>query len=74
MCNRIRLPAAEILTMSVENRAGVDALLARLLHHLPEGPKYFPDDEVGTAAGTAALFPVRYVLIYFHSISVLYSA
>jgi GTPase Era involved in 16S rRNA processing len=25
---------------------GVNCLLDRILHYLPEGPKYFPDDEV----------------------------
>ena len=42
-----RLPAAEIVTMSVlQNATGVTKLLDRLVYHLPEGPKYFPDDEI----------------------------
>lgn len=43
-----RLPKAEILTLSVlkNESGGVPLLLERLVHHLPEGPKFFPDDEV----------------------------
>ena len=42
-----RLPRAEIMTMTVlQNETGVSNLLERLVYHLPEGPKYFPDDEV----------------------------
>merc|ERR1711871_987407 len=35
------------MTMTVlQNETGVSNLLERLVYHLPEGPKYFPDDEV----------------------------
>ena len=44
-----RLPKAEIITLStLKQCTGISTLLERLVHYLPEGPKYFPDDEVST--------------------------
>ena len=43
-----RLPQAEIVLTSMLNNKtkGVNCLIDRILHYLPKGPKYFPDDEV----------------------------
>jgi GTP-binding protein Era len=40
------LPDAEIFPISARTGEGVDALVAHLVAQLPEGPFYFPDDEI----------------------------
>ena len=40
------LPAVEYFPVSARTGAGVDALVAHLTAHLPEGPPYFPPDVV----------------------------
>jgi GTPase len=36
----------EILPLSARKREGLDLLLATILQHLPEGPRYFPEDQI----------------------------
>ncbi len=40
------LELAEYFPVSAQTGEGVDALVARLIERLPEGPQYFPDDMV----------------------------
>jgi GTP-binding protein Era len=40
------LPDAEIFPISARTGEGVDALVAHLVAQLPEGPFYFPEDEI----------------------------
>ena len=39
------LPLAEVIPVSARSGANVDRLVEAILRHLPEGPRYFPDDE-----------------------------
>lgn len=41
-----RLPGKEILTVSALQKAGLDGLQSRLLELLPEGPLYYPTDQL----------------------------
>jgi GTP-binding protein Era len=36
----------EIIPLSARNREGLDLLLEKLIRFLPEGPRYFPEDQV----------------------------
>ena len=40
------LPKAEVFPVSAVTEDGLDAYVAYLLDHLPEGPQYYPDDMV----------------------------
>lgn len=42
-------PRAELMPISAAKGDGLDALLARVLEHLPEGPPAFPEDQLSTA-------------------------
>lgn len=41
-----KLPMAEIIPASALEKFNTDYLLKRILSHLPEGPAYFPDDDL----------------------------
>lgn len=41
-----RLPGKEILTISALQKTGLDILQSRLLELLPEGPQYYPEDQL----------------------------
>jgi GTP-binding protein Era len=41
-----RYDFAEIVPISAENGSGTEELLAAVVNALPEGPKYFPDDQI----------------------------
>ena len=42
-------PFAEIIPISAANGEGLDLLLEKVIAALPEGPKYFPDDQITDA-------------------------
>src|SRR5690606_1976236 len=41
-----KLPFDKVLKMSAEHGAGVGDLLDVLVEHLPEGPEYYPKDQI----------------------------
>jgi GTPase len=43
---RGRYPFKEIIPISARKREGLDVLLAKLLENLPQGPQYFPEDQI----------------------------
>jgi GTPase len=43
---RRRYDFKEIIPLSARKRHGVDLLLEKLIENLPEGPRYFPDDQI----------------------------
>ena len=58
------------MTMTVlQNETGVSNLLERLVYHLPEGPKYFPDDEVTNRDERFSL-PRSFGNLYFCAIKI----
>ncbi len=43
---RRRYDFKEIIPLSARKRHGLDLLLEKLIENLPEGPRYFPDDQI----------------------------
>jgi GTP-binding protein Era len=43
---RRRHDFAEIIPLSARKRQGLDRLLEKLIENLPEGPRYFPEDQI----------------------------
>lgn len=42
----VLLPDADIVPISAIYRSNLDNLLAKILNYLPEGPRYYPDDDL----------------------------
>ena len=50
----------EIIPLSARKREGLDVLLEKLIRFLPEGPRYFPEDQITDQ-------PVRFMVAESHS-------